>query len=137
MIPAHSVPAQADLPARPAPTARGAPEADWRRAWRDAIRDPDELLLRQAGAIVLNQSVLLRGVNDNVEALAELSEQLFDAGVLPYYLHQLDRVAGVAHVEVDDMRARDLHSELQSILPGYLVPRLVRELAGAPGKVAL
>ncbi|MBC7655976.1 MAG: EF-P beta-lysylation protein EpmB, partial [Frankiaceae bacterium] len=62
---------------------------------------------------------------------------LFDAGVLPYYLHQLDRVAGVAHYEVDDARARALHSELQSMLPGYLVPRLVREVAGAPGKVAL
>lgn len=93
--------------------------------------------LRQAGAIVLNQSVLLRGVNDNIEALAALSERLFDAGVLPYYLHQLDRVAGVAHYEVDDARARALHSELQSILPGYLVPRLVREVAGAPGKVAV
>ena len=93
--------------------------------------------LRNAGAVLLNQSVLLRGVNDNVDALARLSGRLFDAGVLPYYLHQLDRVAGVAHYEVDDTRARALHSELQSMLPGYLVPRLVREVAGAPGKVAL
>ena len=102
---------------------------------RDVVRVLREL--RQAGAILLNQSVLLRGVNDNVTALAGLSETLFDAGVLPYYLHQLDRVAGVAHYEVDDTRARALHSELQSMLPGYLVPRLVREVAGAPGKVAL
>lgn len=102
---------------------------------RDVVRALREL--RQAGAILLNQSVLLRGVNDNVTALAGLSETLFDAGVLPYYLHQLDRVAGVAHYEVDDTRARALHSELQSMLPGYLVPRLVREVAGAPGKVAL
>ena len=93
--------------------------------------------LGDAGAVLLNQSVLLRGVNDDTQVLAELSEQLFDAGVLPYYLHQLDRVAGVAHFEVDDARARALHSELQSMLPGYLVPRLVREVAGAPGKVAL
>ena len=93
--------------------------------------------LRDAGAVLLNQSVLLRGVNDDARVLARLSEQLFDAGVLPYYLHQLDRVAGVAHFEVDDARARALHSDLQSMLPGYLVPRLVREVAGAPGKVPL
>jgi len=93
--------------------------------------------LRGTGAVLLNQSVLLRGVNDDARALVELSERLFDAGVLPYYLHQLDRVAGVAHFEVDDGRARELHSELQSMLPGYLVPRLVREVAGAPGKTPL
>lgn len=93
--------------------------------------------LRETGAVLLNQSVLLRGVNDNAPTLAELSERLFDAGVLPYYLHQLDRVAGVAHFEVDDGRARALHSELQSLLPGYLVPRLVREVVGAPGKTPL
>lgn len=93
--------------------------------------------LRETGALLLNQSVLLRGVNDDAPALAELSERLFDAGVLPYYLHQLDRVSGVAHFEVDDGRARALISELQSMLPGYLVPRLVREVAGAPGKTAL
>ena len=93
--------------------------------------------LRETGAVLLNQSVLLRGVNDDARTLAELSETLFEAGVLPYYLHQLDRVAGVAHFEVEDGRARSLHSELQSILPGYLVPRLVREVAGAPGKTLL
>jgi EF-P beta-lysylation protein EpmB len=93
--------------------------------------------LRGTGAVLLNQSVLLRGVNDDADALAGLSERLFEGGVLPYYLHQLDRVAGTAHFEVTDVRARALHSELQSRLPGYLVPRLVREIAGAPGKTPL
>ena len=93
--------------------------------------------LRETGALLLNQSVLLRGVNDDVDVLAALSDRLFEVGVLPYYLHQLDRVAGVAHFEVDDTSARRLHSELQSRLPGYLVPRLVREIAGASGKTPL
>ena len=93
--------------------------------------------LRGTGVVLLNQSVLLRGVNDGADALADLSERLFDGGVLPYYLHQLDRVAGTAHFEVPDDRARALHSELQSRLPGYLVPRLVREIPGAAGKTPL
>ena len=93
--------------------------------------------LRATGATLLNQAVLLRGVNDDADALAALSEDLFDAGVLPYYLHQLDRVAGTAHFEVTDDTARTLHSALQSRLPGYLVPRLVREVAGASGKTPL
>jgi L-lysine 2,3-aminomutase len=93
--------------------------------------------LRATGATLLNQAVLLRGVNDDADALAALSEDLFDAGVLPYYLHQLDRVAGTAHFEVTDDTARALHSALQSRLPGYLVPRLVREVPGAPGKTPL
>jgi EF-P beta-lysylation protein EpmB len=90
--------------------------------------------LRAAGATLLNQAVLLRGVNDSVEALAALSERGFEAGVLPYYLHQLDRVQGAAHFEVDDARARALHAALAARLSGYLVPRLVREVAGDPGK---
>jgi len=93
--------------------------------------------LRDSGAVLLNQAVLLRGVNDDVSVLADLSEHLFDCGVLPYYLHQLDRVAGAAHFEVDDTRARELLDELQVRLPGYLVPRLVREVAGARGKTPL
>jgi L-lysine 2,3-aminomutase len=93
--------------------------------------------LRDAGATVLNQAVLLRGVNDDAGVLADLSERLFAAGVLPYYLHQLDRVAGTAHFEVDDARALELHAQLQATLPGYLVPRLVREVAGAPSKTPL
>lgn len=93
--------------------------------------------LRDAGATVLNQAVLLRGVNDDAGVLASLSERLFAAGVLPYYLHQLDRVAGTAHFEVDDMRAAALLDALRERLPGYLVPRLVREVAGAPSKLPL
>jgi L-lysine 2,3-aminomutase len=83
---------------------------------------------------LLNQAVLLRGVNDSVEALAALSERSFAAGVLPYYLHQLDRVAGVAHYQVADDRARQLHRGLARRLSGYLVPRLVREIPGDTGK---
>jgi len=94
-------------------------------------------LLRDAGVLLLNQSVLLRGVNDGVEALAELSEALIDCGVMPYYLHQLDRVVGTAHFEVEDERALRIVAELHMRLPGYLVPRLVREVAGAAFKVPL
>jgi len=90
--------------------------------------------LRQAGATLLNQAVLLRGVNDSIDALAALSTRSHAAGVLPYYLHQLDRVEGAAHFEVDDARARQLHTALAARLSGYLVPRLVREVAGDPGK---
>ncbi|MDR6841109.1 EF-P beta-lysylation protein EpmB [Pseudoxanthomonas sacheonensis] len=90
--------------------------------------------LRGTGAQLLNQAVLLRGVNDSVEALTELSERSFAAGVLPYYLHQLDRVAGVAHFEVPDQEARSLHAGLAARVSGYLVPRLVREVAGDTGK---
>jgi EF-P beta-lysylation protein EpmB len=90
--------------------------------------------LREAGATLLNQAVLLRGVNDSVDALAALSTRAWDAGVLPYYLHQLDRVAGAAHFEVPDDEARALHHALAARLSGYLVPRLVREVAGDTGK---
>ena len=90
--------------------------------------------LRAAGATLLNQSVLLRGVNDNATTLIELSRRLFAAGVLPYYLHQLDHVAGTAHFAVDDARARELHEAMREGTSGYLVPRLVREIAGGSGK---
>lgn len=100
----------------------------------DADVDAAMARLRAAGVQVLNQAVLLRGVNDEVETLASLSERCFAAGVLPYYLHQLDRVAGVAHYEVSDERARELHASLAARLSGYLVPRLVREVAGDIGK---
>ncbi|HET7163147.1 MAG TPA: EF-P beta-lysylation protein EpmB [Rhodanobacteraceae bacterium] len=90
--------------------------------------------LREAGATLLNQSVLLRGVNDQAETLLELSERLFALGVLPYYLHQLDRVRGAAHFEVPDARARELVGTLRARLPGYLVPRLVREVPGENAK---
>ena len=91
--------------------------------------------LRKSGVTLLNQSVLLKGVNDAVDPLAALSEALIAAGVLPYYLHLLDRVQGAAHFEVADSRARQLVAELAACLPGYLVPRLVREAAGAPSKL--
>ncbi|MEM9409353.1 MAG: hypothetical protein AAGA81_25215 [Acidobacteriota bacterium] len=94
-------------------------------------------LFREAGATLLNQSVLLAGVNDDASVLAELSETLFRQGVLPYYLHLLDRVTGTGHFEVDEDRARALHQELQAILPGYLVPRLAREVPGEASKVVL
>ena len=93
--------------------------------------------LRSAGGTLLNQSVLLRGVNDDADALANLSRRMFEAGVLPYYLHQLDRVAGAAHFEVDDAEARRLHAVLTTTLPGYLVPKLVREVAGETSKMPL
>ncbi len=93
--------------------------------------------LQQAGVQLLNQSVLLRGVNDDADTLARLSERLFEHGVLPYYLHMLDRVRGAAHFEITECRALTLHRKLSDSLPGYLVPRLVRELPGAASKIAL
>lgn len=91
--------------------------------------------LREAGVPLLNQSVLLAGVNADADALADLSEALFDAGALPYYLHLLDPVAGAAHFAVGEERARHLVRELADRLPGYLVPKLVREVPGAASKV--
>lgn len=93
--------------------------------------------LRATGVTLLNQSVLLAGVNDDAEVLSGLSQRLFDAGVLPYYLHVLDRVRGAAHFAVADERAQALAGQLAARLPGYLVPRLVREVPGAPAKIAL
>ncbi len=93
--------------------------------------------LADAGVALLNQSVLLRGVNDRVEALADLSEALFDLGVLPYYLHLLDPVEGAAHFDVPEEEARRLIAALAARLPGYLVPRLVREVEGAGAKVGV
>jgi len=93
--------------------------------------------LKDAGVTLLNQSVLLRGVNDNHLALMRLSTALFDAGVLPYYLHMLDKTAGTAHFQVPEEEALALIASLQCSLPGYLVPRLVREAAGAPYKTPL
>ncbi|GAB3682987.1 EF-P beta-lysylation protein EpmB [Salinisphaera aquimarina] len=90
--------------------------------------------LSGAGAVLLNQAVLLRGVNDDAATLAALSERLFSVGVMPYYLHMLDRVAGTAHFEVDADRAQRVLDELAARLPGYLVPRLARETAGEGAK---
>jgi EF-P beta-lysylation protein EpmB len=94
-------------------------------------------LLGQHCTALLNQSVLLAGINDDTATLAELSNRLFEAGALPYYLHQLDAVAGAAHYALSDEQACTLHAELAAVLPGYLLPRLVRELPGASGKTAL
>jgi L-lysine 2,3-aminomutase len=90
--------------------------------------------LAAEGITLLNQSVLLKGVNDNSAILCELSEKLFALGVLPYYLHLLDRVPGVMHFEVPECQARKLLGQMQARLPGYLVPRLVREEPGASNK---
>lgn len=95
------------------------------------------LSLRQAGVSLFNQAVLLKGVNDDVETLAELSERLFAAGVIPYYLHQLDKVQGAAHYEVSNQQAVALHQALRQRLPGYLLPELVWEQAGAASKIPL
>jgi EF-P beta-lysylation protein EpmB len=100
----------------------------------DADVDAACARLRAAGATLLNQAVLLRGINDQPEILEALSERLFAAGVLPYYLHQLDRVQGAAHFEVDDTRALALVEAVRHRLPGYLVPKLVREVGGEPSK---
>ncbi|NDC62824.1 MAG: EF-P beta-lysylation protein EpmB [Planctomycetia bacterium] len=91
--------------------------------------------LSAARVILLNQSVLLAGVNDSVDALRALSERLVDLGVVPYYLHLLDRVRGTAHFEVSAEAAVALHERLRGLLPGYAVPRLVREVPGEPAKV--
>ena len=93
--------------------------------------------LRRIGVTLLNQAVLLKGVNDDVATLEKLSETLFEAGVLPYYLHTLDPVQGAAHFEIDEDTARHLVQRLSAELPGYLVPRLGREVPGAPAKTPI
>ncbi|UHD16592.1 EF-P beta-lysylation protein EpmB [Thiocapsa bogorovii] len=93
--------------------------------------------LRHANLTLLNQSVLLREINDAVSTLAALSERLFECGVLPYYLHQLDPVEGAAHFAVSDSQALRLGEALLRRLPGYLVPRLVREVTGVGSKTPL
>ena len=103
----------------------------------DADVDAACARLLDTGSQVLNQSVLLKGINDSVEALSDLSERLFAAGVLPYYLHMPDKVTGTAHFDVDTEQALALLRQLQARLPGYLVPRLVREEPGKPAKTPL
>ncbi len=92
---------------------------------------------RVAGIVLLNQAVLLKGINDSVTSQAALSQRLFAAGVLPYYLHVLDKVAGAAHFDSDERLAIKLYWRLLSELPGYLVPKLVRELPNKPFKVPI
>ena len=91
--------------------------------------------LRAAGVTLLNQSVLLAGVNDDVDTLAQLSRVLMHAGVMPYYLHLPDRVRGTTHFDVAEAKAQQLVERLAARLSGYLVPRLVREVPGAAYKV--
>ncbi|MFT4767897.1 MAG: EF-P beta-lysylation protein EpmB [Glaciecola sp.] len=90
--------------------------------------------LRNANITVLNQSVLLAGVNDNAQVLATLSDRLFAAGALPYYIHMLDKVRGAAHFDVPEERSRQLLGELSALRPGYLVPKLAVERPGAASK---
>ena len=93
--------------------------------------------LVEAGVPLLAQSVLLRGVNDDAQTLAELYGRLVDLRAMPYYLHQLDHVAGAAHFQVAEARGIELIGELRRRLPGYAVPRYVRETPGAAGKTVL
>lgn len=93
--------------------------------------------LADAGAVLLNQSVLLRGINDSAAILEDLSEALFSARVLPYYLHLLDKVTGAAHFDLPEATARQIYADLTARLPGYLVPRLVREQPGRLSKTLI
>jgi len=93
--------------------------------------------LRKAGCHLLNQSVLLAGINDKVDTLAELSHALFDHGIMPYYLHVLDKVKGAIHFDMDIAKIKILYQELQHRLPGYLLPRLAREVPGKLSKTLL
>ena len=126
------------------------PGANWTLPWRVTVvlhvnhaREFDPALvdacarLRQTGVWLLNQSVLLAGVNDDADCLAALSDALQQAGVLPYYLHLLDPVAGAGRFRVGERRGRALIAELRARLPGYLVPRLAREKAGEAAKLVL
>jgi L-lysine 2,3-aminomutase len=93
--------------------------------------------LRQHDVTVLNQAVLLKGVNDSVAKQIHLSERLFEIGVLPYYLHQLDKVQGASHFQIPNQHARDIHQSMMRALPGYLVPKLVQEIPGEASKTPL
>jgi EF-P beta-lysylation protein EpmB len=94
-------------------------------------------LLQKQGVVLLNQSVLLKDVNDDVETLKELCLKLVDNGILPYYLHQLDRIQGAAHFEVPESKGIELMKMLSQQISGYALPRYVREIAGEPGKTIL
>lgn len=91
-------------------------------------------MLKQANVVLLNQSVLLKGVNTQAECLKQLSQKLFSMGILPYYLHLLDRVEGASHFFIEDAEALTIYRELQKITSGYLVPKLAREIGGEPNK---
>ena len=93
--------------------------------------------LKQAGVTLLNQAVLLKGINDTADQQIALNEGLFEIGVMPYYLHVLDKVQGAEHFDLPDSKAKELMRELIKRQPGYLVPKLVREIGGQPGKTPL
>jgi len=93
--------------------------------------------LRAARIPLFNQSVLLKGINDKAEILAELSEQLFDSGIQPYYLHMFDQVQGAAHFDVKEKQAKVIVKKMMAILPGFLMPKLVREIAGEANKTPI
>ncbi|MFY8273975.1 EF-P beta-lysylation protein EpmB [Pseudoalteromonas sp. SSDWG2] len=94
-------------------------------------------MLKAAGVTQLNQAVLLRDINDSACAQIELSEKLFAADILPYYLHQLDKVQGAAHFAVSDEQAKSIMAEVIAALPGFLVPKLVREIGGEHSKTPI
>lgn len=103
----------------------------------DSLVSAALMQLHQAGIILLNQAVLLRQINDSVNTLVALSERLFESNTLPYYLHLLDPVNGAAHFNVSESDAQTLHGKLCTHLPGFLVPKLVKEIAGAKSKTSL
>ncbi|AHG75631.1 KamA [Mannheimia varigena USDA-ARS-USMARC-1296] len=90
--------------------------------------------LKNAGVVLLNQSVMLKGINDNAQTLKTLSDRLFEVGILPYYLHLFDKVSGASHFYIEDAQAVEIYRELQKITSGYLVPKLAREIAKEPNK---
>ncbi|EEX50456.1 EF-P beta-lysylation protein EpmB [Pasteurella dagmatis] len=90
--------------------------------------------LKQAGVVLLNQSVLLKNINDDAQILKQLSDKLFSINILPYYLHLLDKVEGASHFYIEDEKALNIYKILQSITSGYLVPKLAREIAKEPNK---
>ncbi len=102
----------------------------------DAVRQAIQRV-KETGTLVLNQSVLLAGINDNSEVLSTLSETLFDAGVLPYYLHRLDKIEGAAHFDLPQVRIKEIYADLLASLPGYLVPKLVAEIPHRASKTPL
>lgn len=95
------------------------------------------LTLKDAGVRLYNQSVLLKAINDDVDTLVRLSEALYECYIQPYYLHQLDKVQGAAHFQVDDRHAQKLYHQLRAELPGYLVPLLTQEIPGQPAKTPI
>lgn len=93
--------------------------------------------IKATGTLILNQSVLLAGINDNAEILSRLSESLFDAGAMPYYLHRLDKIEGAAHFDLPQARIKEIYTHLLAMLPGYLVPKLVAEIPHRASKTPL